>query len=130
MLLGDAECKGSFVVCSLLSNWGLNPWLSSRSLREANLHDRARLGSHPRRGPPSQQRAKARRESVPGRVVNWTWLSISHRDVIPVILTSCKAAPELPLFLRSFGCVDYRTLDADPLEQLVWGLVADARKAD
>jgi hypothetical protein len=27
MLLGDAECKGSFVVCSLLNNWGLNPWL-------------------------------------------------------------------------------------------------------
>ena len=45
------------------------------------------------------------------------------RPVIPVILPSCRSVPELPVFLRSFGWVDYRTLDPDPLEQLVWGIV-------
>lgn len=43
-------------------------------------------------------------------------------SVIPTILPSCKAPPELPDFLRSFGWVDYRTLDPDPLEQLIWGI--------
>lgn len=42
--------------------------------------------------------------------------------VIPVILPSCGSVPELPTFLRSFGWVDYRTLDPDPLEQLIWGI--------
>lgn len=42
--------------------------------------------------------------------------------VIPVILPSCRSVPDLPLFLRAFGWVDYRTLDPDPLEQLIWGI--------
>jgi TIR domain len=42
--------------------------------------------------------------------------------VIPVILPSCGSVPDLPLFLKSFGWVDYRTLDPDPLEQLIWGV--------
>jgi hypothetical protein len=42
--------------------------------------------------------------------------------VIPVILPSCEVVPELPLFMQSFGWVDYRTLDPDPLEQLIWGI--------
>ena len=39
--------------------------------------------------------------------------------VVPVLLPSCGAAPELPLFLRSVGWVDFRQLDPDPIEQLV-----------
>jgi hypothetical protein len=42
--------------------------------------------------------------------------------VIPVILPSCRSVPELPLFLKAFGWVDYRTLDPDPLERLIWGI--------
>jgi hypothetical protein len=39
--------------------------------------------------------------------------------IVPVLLPSCGAAPELPLFLRSVGWVDFRQLDPDPIEQLV-----------
>lgn len=42
--------------------------------------------------------------------------------IIPVILPSCRSVPDLPLFLTNFGWVDYRTLDPDPLEQLIWGI--------
>jgi hypothetical protein len=42
--------------------------------------------------------------------------------VIPAILPTCSAVPELPMFLRSVAWVDYRTLDPDPLEQLIWGI--------
>lgn len=42
--------------------------------------------------------------------------------VIPVILPSCSSVPDFPMFLRSFGWVDYRTLDPDPLEQLIWAI--------
>jgi hypothetical protein len=42
--------------------------------------------------------------------------------IIPVILPSCQSVPELPIFLRSFEWVDYRTLDPDRLEQLIWGI--------
>ena len=42
--------------------------------------------------------------------------------IIPVLLPSSGTVPDLPIFLRSFGWVDYRTLDPDPFERLVWGI--------
>ncbi len=42
--------------------------------------------------------------------------------VIPVMLKSCKAAPQLPLFLRQFTWVDFRKPEPDPIERLLWGI--------
>jgi hypothetical protein len=42
--------------------------------------------------------------------------------VIPVILKSCQAVPQLPLFLRQFTWVDFRKLEPDPIERLIWGI--------
>ena len=39
--------------------------------------------------------------------------------MVPVLLPSCGTVPDLPLFLRAVGWVDYRSLDPDPVEQLV-----------
>jgi len=42
--------------------------------------------------------------------------------VIPVILPTCTKVPELPAFIRTMQRVDYRSLDLDPIEQLVWAI--------
>lgn len=42
--------------------------------------------------------------------------------VIPVVLPDAMATPELPVFLGSMTWVDFRRLDLDPLERLVWGI--------
>jgi hypothetical protein len=42
-----------------------------------------------------------------------------HLAVVPVLLPTCSAEPQLPIFLRSFGWVDFRKLDPDPIGQLV-----------
>ena len=44
--------------------------------------------------------------------------------VIPVLLESCPAAPELPLFLRGLVWVDLRELAADPILKLIRGIRA------
>ena len=47
--------------------------------------------------------------------------------VIPVLLESAPAKPQLhvPVFLRSFTWVDFRVVEPDPLEKLVWGITGD-----
>ncbi len=42
--------------------------------------------------------------------------------LIPVILPGCTKTPDMPPFLRTFHRVDYRSLDPDPIEQLVWAI--------
>lgn len=42
--------------------------------------------------------------------------------VIPVILTNVTGQPKLPLFLQGQTWVDFRRLDPDPLDQLVFGV--------
>lgn len=42
--------------------------------------------------------------------------------VIPVMLKSCKSAPQLPIFLRQFTWVDFRRPEPDPIERLLWGI--------
>jgi hypothetical protein len=42
--------------------------------------------------------------------------------VIPVMLANVTTAPQLPLFMRQFMCVDYRKTHPDPFKQLVWGI--------
>jgi hypothetical protein len=42
--------------------------------------------------------------------------------VIPVLLPNAPGRPELPLFLRQFTWVDFRTSDPDPMYQLRWGI--------
>jgi hypothetical protein len=42
--------------------------------------------------------------------------------VIPVLLPDAPAKPELPLFLRAMGWVDFRRQDPDPLKALIWGI--------
>ena len=41
--------------------------------------------------------------------------------VIPVILASTIATPELPWPLANLHCVDFRT-DSQPLQRLIWGI--------
>jgi tetratricopeptide (TPR) repeat protein len=42
--------------------------------------------------------------------------------VIPVILRECRETPRLPLFLRSFGAVDFRDQKSNPLLRLIAGI--------
>jgi GUN4-like/TIR domain len=42
--------------------------------------------------------------------------------VIPVLLHNASVQPDLPLFLKGMGWVDFRRQDSDPLKQLRWGI--------
>ncbi|MFC5861960.1 toll/interleukin-1 receptor domain-containing protein [Acidicapsa dinghuensis] len=42
--------------------------------------------------------------------------------VIPVVLADAMMTPELPVFLSSMTWVDFRRVDLDPMERLVWGI--------
>lgn len=42
--------------------------------------------------------------------------------VIPVVLADAMTTPELPVFLSSMTWVDFRRVDLDPMERLVWGI--------
>ena len=43
--------------------------------------------------------------------------------VIPVILPDTIKEPQLPIFLEGMTWVDFRLLDPDPLEHLIWGII-------
>jgi hypothetical protein len=47
-----------------------------------------------------------------------------HRvcPVIPVFLPDASSEPELPVFLRGITWVDFRRLEPDPIERLIWGI--------
>jgi len=40
--------------------------------------------------------------------------------VIPAILTSAKSTPPLPILLKGFHYVDFRVLDPNPIDQILW----------
>jgi hypothetical protein len=42
--------------------------------------------------------------------------------VIPVILPDSPNTPKLPVFLRGMSWIDFRKLDPDPFEMLIWGI--------
>lgn len=42
--------------------------------------------------------------------------------VIPVVLQDAPEKPELPIFLRNYGWVDFRQSEPEPLGQLYWGI--------
>jgi nucleotide-binding universal stress UspA family protein len=42
--------------------------------------------------------------------------------VIPVILPEGGSEPKLPIFLAGMTWVDFRTMDPDPMERLIWGI--------
>jgi GTPase SAR1 family protein len=48
--------------------------------------------------------------------------------VIPVILPGCVTPPELPIFLEGMTWVDFRKLEPDPIQQLVWGITGDKNR--
>ncbi len=48
--------------------------------------------------------------------------------VIPVILTTCTAEPELPSFLEDFTWVDFRGDRAEALHRLIWGITGEKRE--
>jgi WD40 repeat protein len=48
--------------------------------------------------------------------------------VIPVILPGCVNPPELPPFLEAMMWVDFRKLEPDPLEQLLWGITGERKR--
>ncbi|MDJ0899852.1 MAG: toll/interleukin-1 receptor domain-containing protein [Xenococcus sp. MO_188.B8] len=43
--------------------------------------------------------------------------------VIPVLLGDAAKKPELPIFLKSLGWVDFRNAESNPMGRLVWGLL-------
>ena len=43
--------------------------------------------------------------------------------VIPVLLPDAPGTPELPIFLGGMEWVDFRRLDPDPMERLIWGII-------
>jgi hypothetical protein len=45
--------------------------------------------------------------------------------VIPVVLPSARATPELPWTLANLHWVDFRVTDLDPLKQLIWGITGE-----
>ena len=45
--------------------------------------------------------------------------------VIPVLLPDCEQTPELPAFLEIMMWVDFRKLDPDPMQQLIWGITGN-----
>ncbi len=47
-----------------------------------------------------------------------------HRGcpVIPVVLRNAPTKPQLPLFLGNMTWVDFRKLEPDPMERLIWGI--------
>jgi WD40 repeat protein len=44
------------------------------------------------------------------------------RKILPVILSSCKRVPKLPAYLHGVAWVDFRRLNPDPIQQLVYGI--------
>jgi hypothetical protein len=48
---------------------------------------------------------------------------VKHKcPVIPAILPSAKKMPPLPIFLNSLHYVDFRVLNPNPIDQLLWGI--------
>ena len=45
--------------------------------------------------------------------------------VIPVILSGCASAPELPSFLANRTWVDFRQTEPDPVDRLIWGITGE-----
>ena len=45
--------------------------------------------------------------------------------VIPTVLPSAKATPDLPWTLGNLNWVDFRVTDLDPLDRLVWGITGE-----
>ena len=48
-----------------------------------------------------------------------------RRPVIPVILPGVGHRPEVPTFLEGMIWVDFRQLDPDPMECLIWGITGE-----
>lgn len=42
--------------------------------------------------------------------------------LIPVLLATCTAVPELPIFMKQFTWVDFRSANPDPFQRLLWGI--------
>jgi hypothetical protein len=42
--------------------------------------------------------------------------------VIPVLLKTCSSVPVIPIFLKQFGWVDFRSADPDPFQRLLRGI--------
>ena len=45
--------------------------------------------------------------------------------VIPVILPECQETPQIPVFLQGLMWVDFRKIDPDPLNQLIWRITGE-----
>ncbi len=49
--------------------------------------------------------------------------------VIPVLLEDAPKEPKLPVFLRGMTWVDFRRADAEPLENLIWGITGTRKSS-
>jgi hypothetical protein len=61
------------------------------------------------------------------------FLNEFHRrkcPVIPALLPDAPAQPRLPIFLSGRTWVDFRVVDPDPLQQLIWGITGRRPTAD
>ena len=117
-------------IAEKLRQEGLNPWLDEERIRP---------------GTPWQRALEEQIENIKSAAVfvgkngigPWHRMEIDaflrefvsrNCPVIPVILPDCENVPDLPVFLRGMKWVDFRTLDPDPLEELIWGITGKRRR--
>lgn len=110
-----------------LKEMGLLPWLDEWELRPG----------FPWQSSLEEQIEKIKAAAVfvgKSRIGPWQDLELSvflrqfikrRCPVIPVILADCKKTPKLPIFLEGMAWVDFRRLEPDPLQRLVWGITGN-----
>ena len=98
-----------------LDEWELQPGLPWQRLLEqqiAKIKSAAVFVGKNGIGPWQQQELEAFLREIVKR----------KRPVIPILLNDAKREPSLPIFLRGMTWVDFRLLNPDPIEQLIWGI--------
>jgi hypothetical protein len=98
-----------------LDEWELAPgvpWQQQLEAQIANIRAAAVFVGRAGIGPWQQEELAA-------------FLSEFHRrkcPVIPTLLPDAPAQPRLPIFLSERTWVDFRVMDPDPLQRLIWGI--------
>ncbi|HKV13171.1 MAG TPA: TIR domain-containing protein [Thermoanaerobaculia bacterium] len=131
-LCHNREDKGEVKkIGEILKQHGILPWLDDWELRPG----------FPWKTILEEQIGKIRAAAVfvgPTDVGPWQNLELQsfldefvkrNCPVIPVILESSSATPQLPRFLRGMTWVDFRQADPDPVEMLIWGITGERRSS-
>jgi small GTP-binding protein len=104
-----------------LDEWELRPGLSWQRLLEKQIRQIKSAGVFVGKdgiGPWQQQEIEAFLRQFVKRGC----------PVIPVLLPDAPRKPKLPIFLESMTWVDFRNLDPDPMERLIWGITGERER--